>query len=67
MDEEGCDCEKCKEHNERLLNVKRKYRLEGINLVEQKIEENLKKTLYTMGIPKAKILDAINRAKEEVK
>jgi len=59
MDEEGCDCEKCK--------AKRKYRLEGINLVEKKIEENLKKNIYTMGIPKAKILDAINQAKEEVK
>ena len=57
--DDACGCKECMD--------KKKYRLEGINLVEQKIEENLKKNIYTMGIPKAKITDAINQAKEEVK
>lgn len=57
MDEEGCDCEKCK--------MKKKYRLEGIELVERKFAED--KGLYTMGVPKAKIKEIINSAKVDVK
>jgi hypothetical protein len=59
MDEEGCDCEKCK--------LKRKYRLEGVTLVEQKIEEKFSKSMYSMGMPKTVLKSIIESAKEEVK
>jgi hypothetical protein len=59
MDEEGCDCEKCKS--------KKKYRLEGIERVEKNLELEYKKNIYTMGVPKSKIKAIIEQSKEEVK
>lgn len=54
----GCDCKECQD--------KRAAKLEGIELVETKIEEEFKRKLYSMGMPKAKIKGLIEQAKNEV-
>lgn len=55
----GCDCQECKN--------KRAYRLEGISIAEASINEKFKKGLYTVGLPRAVIKEALEKAKGEIK
>lgn len=54
----GCDCKDCKD--------KKQAKLEAIDSVEKKIDEKFKKGMYTVGLPKAKIKEAIEEARKEV-
>lgn len=55
----GCDCKECKDKQMAMLS--------GIELAQKKIDEKFRKGMYTVGLPKQKILEAINEAKLEVK
>ena len=54
-----CDCQDCKN--------KRTYRLEGIAIAEAKINEKSRTVLGGMAVPKAKIKEALEAARAEVK
>lgn len=57
--DDACGCKECMD--------RRKNRLEGISLVERKIEEKMKKNIYSLGMPKSTLKEIIESAKEEVK
>ena len=54
--ENGCECADCKK--------KQKAQVEVLNKLEARIDEECKKNLYTVGIPRSKIkilLDEVRR------
>lgn len=54
-----CDCQDCKN--------KRTYRLEGIAIAESKINEKSRTVMGGLAIPKAKIKEALEAARAEVR
>jgi hypothetical protein len=56
--DKGCDCKDCV--------MKRKAMIDAVNIVEKKIDEELRKGMYPMGVPKIKLKIILDEARREI-